>query len=264
MKAARIALFAVLVLASSRLAGAQEIPAEQFVIVPLRVHVLMAPDIDKANCKLTDADIARVAGHINGIWNKASIHFGVESIVHEEVEQQERFRITNELGGGDTGEGEIRLLLPRASRTFDGVHVYYFHELPYNSSFVGDDTVFAREAPQLRQVKGGSDDAVARVTARALGNLLGLTGDPEPRNLMGNGTTGILLDDSQAEAARKIARTIRGVATEADVRQAAEAAEARGDATVAHRLRSWLAEVPIRAATDARRQKDNLAPGSLR
>ena len=61
---------------------------------------------------------------------------------------------------------------------------------------------------------------------------------------MANATSGIELDDTQAETAAKVAGTIRGVATVSELRKTAEAAEARGDRSTAVRLRSWLAEIP--------------------
>ena len=114
MNSARFALLAGLVLATSRIAAAQDVPGEQFVIIPLRVHVLTSADIDQANCKMTEADAARVVGNINAIWRKAGIHFGVESILREPVVQRERFLIVAGLGGGQVGPNDLRILLPRA------------------------------------------------------------------------------------------------------------------------------------------------------
>ena len=70
MKSTSLALLAGLVLAVPRIAGAQDVPAEQFVIVPLRVHILTSPDIDLANCTMTEAQAARMVGEINAIWHK--------------------------------------------------------------------------------------------------------------------------------------------------------------------------------------------------
>lgn len=128
-----------LVLALCRTAGAEDTSAEQFLIIPLRIHVLTSTEIDIANCKLTDADVARVVGNVNAIWQKAGIQFGVQSMLREPVAQSERFRITTQLRGGDAGDTQLWMLLPRASRTSDALHVYYFHELPYNSAYLGDD-----------------------------------------------------------------------------------------------------------------------------
>jgi hypothetical protein len=239
---ARAAVVAAANEAKARAAAAPKPDPDQILIVPLRVHVLIAADIEIAKCTLSDAEITRVIDHVNAIWRKAGIYFGVESIVREGVDQRERFKMVTELAGGEPGDAELRMLMPRASRVFDGLHVYFFHSLGSNGSYVGDDVVVAQEAPQLRTVKGGGNDPIARVTAHALGNVLGLTNHGEPRNVMANGTSGIELEDTQGETASKVARTVRGVATVSDVRKAALAAEARGDRSTAARLRAWLAE----------------------
>jgi hypothetical protein len=244
MKPARLALIVCSVLATSQNAGAQDVPAEDVVVIPLRVHVLRSPQIEMANCGLTEAEVAVVVGNINAIWHKAGLHFGVESVLREPVGQTERFRIVAGVGNGEVGPSQLWMLLPRASRTFDGVHVYYFHELPFNSAYMGDDVVFAHEAAQVRQIPGGSQDPIARVTAHSLGNLMALPNLNQPQNLMGNATSGIALDRAQAESAREVARTIPGAMTVERLQKAMKAAEAKGDAATARRLRSWLAEVP--------------------
>jgi hypothetical protein len=254
MKPARLALVVGLVLAAARDAGAQGVPAEEFVVIPLRVHVLRSPEIDMANGRLTDAEVAVVVGNINAIWHKAGIHFGVESVLSEPVAQAERFRAVAGLKGGEVDPDDLRILLPRASRSFDGLHVYCFHELPFNSVYMVDDAVFVHEAARVRPVPGGGDDPIARVTAHALGNLLTLPNVAEPRNLMGNGTSGIALDGPQAESARKVARLIAGAMTVEGLRKAIKAAEARGDVAAARRLRFWLGELPGAAAAGSGRR----------
>ena len=244
MKSARIATIAGLVLALSRIAAAQDVSAEQFVIIPLRVHVLTSTDIDQANCKMTEADAARVVGNINAIWHKAGIHFGVESILREPVVQRERFLIVAGLGGGQVEPERSPDPAAEGLARFDGVHVYFFHDLPFNSAFLGDDVVFSNEQAQVNPIDGGSKDPVARVTAHALGNLLTLPNVNDPRNLMGGGTSGMALAASQAQAARKVARTIAGATTVADVRKAEKAAQAKGDTATVRRLHAWLAEIP--------------------
>jgi hypothetical protein len=253
MSHARLALIVGLILAIVRTAGAQDVPAAEYVIIPIRVHVLTSNELAMANCRLSEADVARVAENINAIWHKAGIHFGVESALREPAGQEGRFGITASLHSGQIDPMELRILLPRGSRTFDGLHVYYFHELPMNSMYMGDDVVIAHEVAAVREVPGGGKDHVARVTAHALGNLLGLENVADPRSLMGNGTSGIALNRSQADSARKVARMIPGATTVAGLRKAAQAAETKGDATTARRLRSWLSAIPGAGAEAHRR-----------
>ena len=84
-------------------------PAEdQFVIVPLRVHVLSSPVVDLANCRLTDADALRVIADVNAIWHPAGIHFGLEKLVREPAAQRERFRLITEKKGGSSARLKSR------------------------------------------------------------------------------------------------------------------------------------------------------------
>src|SRR4051812_30586702 len=49
-------------------------PRDQFLLVPLHVHVLSCETDADLNATLTDADVRRVIGKANGIWHKAGIH----------------------------------------------------------------------------------------------------------------------------------------------------------------------------------------------
>ena len=227
-------------------------------IVPFRIHVMTAPDLELANCRLTDAGAARVLDQLNAIWHRAHIHFGLESIRRERPDQAARSRANTDGQPGAFAMPE-RILLPRSSRTFDGLHAYYFHTLPINGADLGGDVVLVQEGAQVQPVDGGTDNPMARVTAHALGYALGLLDDFDPANLMSQGTSGVALDDAQTEVARAVARTIHGVATAADIRKAALAAQAKDERSdEARRLWSWLAEIPGPGAADARRRRDRI------
>jgi hypothetical protein len=98
----------------------QPTPYDQFLIVPLRIHTLTAPDLDLTDCKLRDTDITRIVRKLNTIWSKAGILFGVDL-----------------------------LLLPKQSRVSDGLHAFFFHELPFNGAYLGEDSVIAQQRAQL-------------------------------------------------------------------------------------------------------------------
>ena len=70
------------------------------IVIPLRVHVLTADDLPEVDCRLHDEDVERIVGKVNGIWRAAGIHWGLESIVHEEAEGADRFRLIRDLQGG--------------------------------------------------------------------------------------------------------------------------------------------------------------------
>ena len=149
-----------------------ESPAyETFVVIPLRVHVLTADDLPEADCKLTDADVERIIGKVNGVWHKAGVHFGVESVLHEPAEGREAFRearARRPAGTGPRGRaGACRIRWrrsgscgPKASRQFDGLHVYYVHELAGERRVHGPGLRARKETAALRPVRGGIDEPI--------------------------------------------------------------------------------------------------------
>ena len=186
-------------------------PAEQFIVVPLRVHVLSgdAPEID---CKLTDEDVARIIGKVNNVWGKAGIYFHVESVVREPAARQGLFAKWMEEFGGSVPLHLHRALLPEGSRKFEGLHVYYVHKLPVNGVYMGEDFAIVQETAKLREVPGGIDEPVPRVTSHELGHALGLPHRQDETNLMASGTTGILLNEKEVAAARERAMKVKGAA----------------------------------------------------
>jgi hypothetical protein len=217
---------------------------DQFVIVPLRVHILTSTELDLADCKLRDADITRIVRKLNSIWNQAGIHFGLESIVREQPAQTDRFRLIFELKKNEFELSDFAILLPKPSRVFEGLQVFFFHELPFNGAYLGDDCAIVQERAALNEVKGGIDEPIPRVLGFAFGRALGLQPRREPRtSLLAPGTNGISLDTSEAEQARKVARTIKGTMTIVETRKAAADAQKAGQAQRARKLESWLGEI---------------------
>jgi len=240
---------------SARVVAGPPAPAE-FLIVPVRVHVLSSPDLELANCKLRDSDLSRVIAKLNAIWSQAGITFGVESIVREPAAQRDRFRLLVELTQGQLDMADLELLLPKPSRVFDGLNVYFFHDLPFNGSYLGGDCVLVQEGAQLNEVKGGSDEPMARVVGHCAGRALSLLPRRGPEtSLMALGTTGIDLDADELGRARRVAKTIPGVMTMAEARKAADAAQAAGDAARAKLLKSWIDAVPTKRAAESARPK---------
>ncbi|MBX6311909.1 MAG: matrixin family metalloprotease [Isosphaeraceae bacterium] len=245
-------------------AGADESPPDvtepppygEFLVIPLRVHILTAgADLPEVDCRLTDADIRRILGKVNRIWHPAGIHFGLESLCRESAAQQGRFRVARDLEG--TAPVRLfRILLPEPSRRFDGLHVYYVHRFAVNGIYMGEDFALVQETARLRPVEGGIDEPIPRVTAHELGHALGLRHRQDRTNLLASGTTGTRLNAAEVATARRRAKAIPGTATVEELIRAAEETSSRGDRATARRLWTWLSEIPGDEAEEARRRLD--------
>ena len=233
---------------------------EEFVVIPLRVHVLSSSDLPDVNCGLTDADIRRVLGKVNGIWHQAGVHFGLESLVREPAAKQERFRRTLEADPDDR-LGPFRMLAPEGSRSEAGMNVYYIHKFSVNGVYFDDRVAFVQETARLRPVPGGLDEPLPRVTAHELGHALGLPHREDRTNLLASGNNGTTLNEDEAARARSKARSTPGSLPVPDLRKKAEAALARGNTAEARQTLTWLAEVPGEGATEARLRLEAL-PGA--
>jgi hypothetical protein len=216
---------------------------DQFLVIPLRVHLLTATDLPEVNCTLRDEDVRRIMGKVNGIWNKAGVHWAVDGPIVEPAARQARFRLAKEVDRPGN-LGLYRLLIPEASRTFEGLHVYYIHKFAVNGVWLGDDYAIVQDSAKLRDVEGGIDEPIPRVTAHELGHALGLPHRQDRTNLLASGTTGTLLNEKEVERVRVAARKIKGAMTAAELKDAAAGAEASGDRTKARRIWSWIAEIP--------------------
>lgn len=225
-----------------------KVPAfEQFLVVPLRVHILDSKEFAMTACQISDAEVTRSVAAINAIWSKAGISFGLDSIVHEPAGQIERFQATIKLNDGELPNFDpFAMLLPQTpSRIFAGAQLYIFHELPLNGFYIpAADAAVTLERPQLRQVEGGGADPMARVAARFLGEAIGLPpGREDEVGLASGGTNGVGLSEIEIARVRQMAKTVPGVLEVDDMMKQAAAATAK-DVTRARRLYTWLAAIP--------------------
>ncbi|MDB5323179.1 MAG: Matrixin [Phycisphaerales bacterium] len=212
--------------------------------MPLNVHVLSCKDRANVDCKLTDADIARIVGKVNGVWHKAGIHFCLDSVLHEEAENVVAFEEKRSAPDGAAMLSIYRMLAPAATRGRPGLHVYYVHELPPNGVYLGQNVCFVKETAALRKVEGGIDEPLPRVTAHELGHGLGLPHRQNTTNLMASGTTGTLLNEAEVTVARGRAAKIDGAMTVEACAGAAEAAKSKGQIEQATLLQRYLSELP--------------------
>lgn len=260
---------------------------DDFIVIPLRIHVLSATDLPEVDCKFSDDDVRRIVGKVNRVvWQQAGIHFGIESIRREPAARQEEFRKWRDLTGGELPPLDVYPMLrpredkrasadapgegtvpdpkaedasdPPSDPPFEGLHIYYVHDLPTNGVYFGDGFAFVKETASLRPVEGGIDEPIPRVTAHELGHALSLPHRQNWTNLMASGNSGTLLNAAEVAAARAAAGRLAGAAGVATWRERAMAAVAAGNAATAGRLWGWLTDVPGDSATDAAAQRDRV------
>ena len=230
---------------------------DSFLVIPLRLHVLTASDLPEIDCRLTDDDLTRILRKVNGIWNKAGIHWGLESIVREPAAQTNKFRLVRELGGA-VQLGLYSMLVPEPTRLMSGLNVYYIHKFPVNGVWMDSDFAMVQETAGLRPVEGGIDEPIPRVTAHELGHALGLAHRQNRTNLLASGTTGTRLNVDEVATARRKALKIQGTLTVETLRKNAEDAALQDSKDEARRLWTWLSEIPGEANKEALKRRDEV------
>ena len=93
----------------------------EFLIVPVRVHLLQCKEAPALHCVLKEADVRRVFGKANRIWNKAGIALSIESIVSEEAVLPEGF--------DEARLEDFKGTRPRKSLETGRIHVFNVHQI---------------------------------------------------------------------------------------------------------------------------------------
>ena len=213
-------------------------PAAEFLIIPLKLHVLTSDDLPEVDCKLSDDDLRRIVGKVNMIWHQAGIHWGLEPIVREPAAGIDRFKAGRAVEKPPS-LGLFRVLMPEETQSKDGLNVYYIHKFSVNGVYLGDRVAFVQETAKLREVEGGIDEPIPRVTAHELGHALGLPHRQARTNLLASGTTGTILNEDEKAKAREFAKKTPGTLTTDELRKNAEDNSDR-----AKILKQWLDELP--------------------
>jgi hypothetical protein len=235
----------------------------EFLIIPLRVHILTSTNSPDIDCHLSDADVERIVGKANGIWHQAGVHWSIDAVTKEPAARMTEFKKQrDELGDAKNPPlGLYHLLVPEASKNKEALHVYYIHKFSVNGVYLGNGISFVQETAKLRPVEGGIDEPLPRVTSHELGHALGLPHRQDRTNLLASGTTGTTLNEAEVTRSREVAKKLSGTLTIGEARRKAEAALKAGRLGEARRLFSILAAIPGDEANEAKRKLDAIKTG---
>ena len=147
--------------------------------------------------------IKRIFRKANQIWHPAGVHLWVESIVEETPLKLDGLDRLDSIP-----EETLPQLRPETTIKKGGMNVYYIGNMKPNGIFMGRDTIFVKDSARLREVKGGIEEPLPRVTAHELGHALGLPHRQDRVNLMSSGTTGPGLNSAEIERVTFVIRSI--------------------------------------------------------
>ena len=163
--------------------------------VPVRVHLMHSATQARLNTTLTETDVQRIFGKVNKIWAQAGIHLAVEPVA---------YTLARELPRAGRLKEDFALMkaaVPKESLSATAINVYYVKEVGPNGFYYGE-AIAVKDTAALKQVPGGLDEPIPRVTAHEIGHALGLPHRQDDTNLMASGKSGYLLNGEEIQTAR--------------------------------------------------------------
>jgi hypothetical protein len=180
-------------------------------VLPVRVHLMQSTNQTKMHTTLTEADVERIFGKVNRIWSQAGIRFEVESVRKTqavEISAEAKF---------ETQFDRVKAGIPKECLSATALNVCYVKEIAPNGFHYGEPTV-VKDTAKLKEVPGGIDEPIPRVTSHEFGHALGLPHRQNVTNLMASGTTGFSLNETEIETARTRATKFQATATKRDAK----------------------------------------------
>jgi len=169
------------------------------ITLTVRVHLVQSETVPAMQTTLVDADIRRIFGKVNTIWAQAGIQFEIESLgPTRALELTPEMRLKPEME-------RVKSMIPKDRLSADAIDVCYVKEVRPNGFYYGEPIV-VKDTASLKEVPGGLDEPLPRVTAHEIGHALGLRHRQDTTNLMASGTTGFSLNEAEIATAREKAQ----------------------------------------------------------
>ncbi len=224
---------------------------DDFLIVPLRIHLLTAADGSPLKTSFTSSDFDRILPKMNRVWSQAGVHFYIESVVKEEAapgEIPDDITIRKE-------NGWLPSHIPPATHADSAFNIYYIKRFAANGVYFRR-AIFVKDTASLKPVDGGIDEPLPRVTSHELGHALSLPHRQDVTNLMASGTTGTWLNADEIKRARDAAKKFAWIKSASQVMKDADQLAQDHKSAEAGALYRHVATIPLAAdsVTRAKRQ----------
>jgi hypothetical protein len=213
---------------------------DDFLLVPVRVHLLTAADGSPLNTSFAESDFTRILPKMNRVWSQAGVHFYLESLVREPAKPG---AIPDDI----TIRKENEWLLdhvPPATHASNAFNIYYIKRFAANGVYF-KRAIFVKDIASLKAVDGGIDEPLPRVTSHELGHALSLPHRQDVTNLMASGTTGTWLNAQEIKLARGAAKKFAWIKSAPEVLKEADRLDQEHKATAARPLYQHLATIPL-------------------
>ena len=247
-------LLPVLVLLTGSLApaaGAPEFGFQDFLLVPVRIHLLSSADNPALRTTLTGGDVERILQKVNRVWAPAGIQFFMESLVCEPAAPSKNQEEPNPTKRAPAGLDAMLDHMPPATRCGEAFNIYYIKSFEVNGVFFGKpEAIFVKDTASLRTVEGGIDEPLPRVTSHELGHAFSLIHRQDTFNLMASGTTGTSLNEQEIRQARESASKRPWIQSAKTWQEKAAALETDGKGADALAVYQKLAALPLDAAPE--------------
>ena len=95
----------------------------------------------------------------------------------------------------------VKSMIPKERLSAKAIDICYVKEVKPNGFYYGEPIV-VKDTATLKEVPGGLDEPLPRVTSHEIGHALGLKHRQDTTNLMQSGTTGFSLNEAEITTAR--------------------------------------------------------------